>query len=630
MDNQNHHDNHDNHDNMSEMTEMMEDTFHMDDENQQEQQQQQQLSYVNDQLIKQTNHHIQELYSKYENDEFMTSKIYHYVSQQLPALLQNTFETKQKCDAKKQRNYYEQDKFMNMFLNQGNYMYHPQTETYYQYNGDTYEEKEEAAIIHRIVTSITRTENPELLSWKHRTKVSILKQIKDHHLLKGIPDSNTIQRILSSFYPVIFRNKLHAKYFLTILGDNILKKEPSLVHFIHHSATSLLKQINQACTLKLNLNCTQTFKLKCHEKHYELENKLCRMVPIDKCVQTETTWREFLTKYPIELFGVASYYSQRYGNSDTFLLQHCNDHDMVMHVFKIKHNPLPVLFSQFCTEYLTITPLDEPVQNTDKEATQVGPAHPFSWECSPQDSYLSKVIEIEQKGDNTSSSLKTQISISWRNLLYLWRDFLQVHQYPLNLYLVQFRNYVLQHFPDRCIVDTQEDDITIIGIGSSHLPVIHKFLRFWTDTMIEDERDDCVLEIEEICSLFRKWLEARQPPYATYTGKGPYKKEKFLLNEGKILDILHYYQPNLEIEEQKFVYRYKNRLWDKELDVQQAMELIQQARQYNNINGLRTIKQAYSFYCNNYKKLPGKKEFVVSKLFFENYVKNNYADLFIR
>lgn len=620
-------------DNMSDITEIVDD---INDDNAHG------VTFVNEQLIKQTNNHIRELYEKYETDEFMTSKIYHYVSQHLPTYLQNTFETKQKCDAKKQRNAYEQDKFMNMFLNKENYMYHPQTELYYHYNGYTYEERDEAAIINRIVTSITSAENRELLNWKHKTKVYILKHIKDTNLLKGIPESNTIQLILSFLYPVIFRKKVEAKYFLTILGDNLLKKDPTLLHFIHHSTKTLLKQINQVCNVKLNLNCTQTFKLKCHEKHYELENKLCRIVPIDKCVQNETTWRELLNRYPLELFCVASYYSQRYGNSDTFLLQHCHDHDAVLHVFKIKHNPMPVLFEQFCTEYLTILPLhsstntetnakiSQTLENTDENRDSMDSeqitnqsSYPFPWDCSPQDSYLSQVIAVEQ---HETIQPKKQLSISWKNLLYLWRDFLQVNQYPLNLYLAQFRNYVMQQFPDRCIITGKEEDMFILGIGSSHLPVIQKFLRFWNDTMIEDDRDDCVLEIDEICTLFRKWLEPHQPPYATYTGKTPYKKEKYLLNEGKVLDILHHYQPNLEIEEQKYVYRYKNRLWDKEMDIQHIMDLFLQSSQDTESNDIASIKDAYVFYCNSCKKMPGKKGLVVSKLFFENYIKNNYTD----
>ena len=41
----------------------------------------QRTSFLNNNLINQTNKHIQLLYEKYENDDYMISKIYHYVSQ---------------------------------------------------------------------------------------------------------------------------------------------------------------------------------------------------------------------------------------------------------------------------------------------------------------------------------------------------------------------------------------------------------------------------------------------------------------------------------------------------------------------------------------------------------------------
>ena len=48
-----------------------------------------------------------------------------------------------------------------------------------------------------------------------------MKQIKDKKLFQSIPETETIQNVLNFLYPFIFDDKETAKYFLTILGDNI-------------------------------------------------------------------------------------------------------------------------------------------------------------------------------------------------------------------------------------------------------------------------------------------------------------------------------------------------------------------------------------------------------------------------
>jgi hypothetical protein len=52
-----------------------------------------------------------------------------------------------------------------------------------------------------------------------------MKRIKENSLLKSIPESYTIQSVLDLLYPTFFPSKVEAKYFLTILGDNIFEDD---------------------------------------------------------------------------------------------------------------------------------------------------------------------------------------------------------------------------------------------------------------------------------------------------------------------------------------------------------------------------------------------------------------------
>ena len=87
------------------------------------------------------------------------------------------------------------------------------------------------------------------MSWKQRTKINIMKRIKENSLLGSIPESDTIQFVLDILCPLLFANRTEAKYFLTILGDNILRKNTNLIHFIYPKSKQFLQTINNICTI---------------------------------------------------------------------------------------------------------------------------------------------------------------------------------------------------------------------------------------------------------------------------------------------------------------------------------------------------------------------------------------------
>jgi hypothetical protein len=141
--------------------------------------------------------------------------------------------------------------------------------------------------MYTILSTISKDRN--LLAWKQRTKLHIVKRIKENNLLKSVPESNTIQYIIDLLCPTLFSNRAEAKYFLTILGDNIFKKNGDTVHFITVNAKHFIREINNLCQLVVGVNLAQSFRHKYHEHEYNN----CRLVNINECVKNEGNLETF-------------------------------------------------------------------------------------------------------------------------------------------------------------------------------------------------------------------------------------------------------------------------------------------------------------------------------------------------
>ena len=225
----------------------------------------------------------------------MEQQVVNYVCSQLPLIFENIERTHIERSQRTDELTAEQNMFIQHFLYNNRYFYHPSTETFFYYNGDYYRQYGEDDILFNVLSTISRDAN--LMQWKHKTKTTIMKRIKDNHLYKAIPESGTIQAVLNLFYPAIFKTKTEAKYFLTILGENIVGKarsaqhdrsatevksaqhdrsthlsddeqlQTSLIHIVPASAKQLIHRLNTLCQSWFGSNLSQTFKYKYHADH---------------------------------------------------------------------------------------------------------------------------------------------------------------------------------------------------------------------------------------------------------------------------------------------------------------------------------------------------------------------------
>ena len=365
--------------------------------------------------------------------------------------LPNTLEHESKNHEKRQNMFSylseEQQIFMQVFLSKNNYYYLPNNCFYYEYNGQDYYIVKEDDIIHQLLSTISK--DRILLQWKHKTKFNIIKQIKERNLFTSIPETDTIQNILNIFYPYIFASKNTAKYFLTILGDNILKKNSDLIFMVTPKMRQLLDELDAVAMSSIgNGNIAFKFVTKYHANH-SFAN--CRLIKTNDNHSNEY-WRGILKKSGLNLICVATHYSNRYQNSDNFLNNH-SDEELIKYAYTIKNTTAHELMERFagvCFEFTT-----------------------------------------------------EDFKIEWKNIHFIWKQFLSANDLPTVIFSAVLKNYFL----DMPNVKYDEPSDTFIGLTSKYLPVYKDFIQFWNTTIVSSISPEFEneLEIDEISSLFKQW-----------------------------------------------------------------------------------------------------------------------------
>jgi hypothetical protein len=528
---------------------------------------------------KYVNEVIDDIYKKYEGNEYMLSKTHNYICNLLPNILNNIEKTHIERVNRIEELSNEQDEFIQTFLTNNQYFYASSTEKFFFYDGLHYQLINEDDIIYNILSSITR--DTHLMSWKQRTKINIMKRIRDNSLLKTIPESDTIQLILDVLCPTLFSNRTEAKYFLTIMGDNILRKQNDLIHFMSSKSKHFLQALNNVCQMLVGNGFSHTFKHKYHEHEYND----CRIIKINECVKNESVWYPIMNQYALDMICVACHYSIRYGSSDDYVYYASNDDALIYTTFYMKNTSPTELVASFITEYLDIN------RNTD-------------------------IISVLNIDGQKSGYRSTQIT--WKNMQYLWKQYLDSKNLPSIIFMQNLKGLLIESLG----AYYKEDQDAFIGVSSKYLPTIQKFLQFWGETMITDETESD-LEIDELLVLFRGWTNMTSA-----------------MNDKQIIDLIVHFYPNVEIERDKYISKWRCSLWDKQLDIQVAIiqlkESIREKYTQNvgragtpppNIN--ISIYDAYLFYCKYYSGDHIQSTLKVSKAYFEKYIFENFEEYVI-
>ena len=235
-------------------------------------------------------HHLLEtLIKKYEPNDYVYGRLTNYMEKLLPVALENSALIYKQRDERKKQLTTDKDEFTNRFLQKNNYFYSTQSELFLHYDGLHFKIYSEDDIQHQILTTITSEQN--LMDWKHKTNNNILKRIREKTPLSAIPESATIQFVLNSLCPTFFATRNQAKYFLTIIGDNIMAKmttppgattivsiNTNIIYIISPLFKELLREIsNQSYTFFGISTILNNIKFKFYDHNY----KDSRLVPFN-------------------------------------------------------------------------------------------------------------------------------------------------------------------------------------------------------------------------------------------------------------------------------------------------------------------------------------------------------------
>lgn len=499
---------------------------------------------------------IKSLFEKFEDNEYMNHRLKNHIINYLPNILENEMKNHEKRINRNNFLTSEQNTFIQVFLNKNKYFYLSNNNFFYEYNDERYLIVKEDDIIHKLLSSISN--DRVLLEWKHKTKINIIKQIKDRSLFSSIPETDTIQNVLNELYPSFFISKNVAKYFLTVIGDTILKKPSNLTFLIGSKMKQFINEIENVAFLSIGINnIGNNFVTKYHETN-SYENY--RLVKINENF-TNDIWREILKKIGLDLLCVAVHYSKRYENSDKFIDTKSDD-DLLNYTNYLKNNNNLNIVNEFCNKFIVIT--------------------------------------------------IPEYKMGWKNLHFLWKQFL----FNSNLPTIMFSNTLKNLLKEKYEYDEEND--SFLSITSKYLPVYSDFIKFWESTIIYHYHDseitnfnvelDYELELDEIYSLFKNWIKQTNESILSNGN----------ISEENILKILKHFFPSIEIMEDKYILNVSCSLWKKIEDINDSFIFIQEQILLENKLPLISFDNVYNYYykyCNkNAKKL------IVSKRYFEKYL----------
>ena len=343
---------------------------------------------------------LSELHEKYKDNQYMLNRLHMYLTN-LPSMLDVENKKYEERLSRINELTMEQDNFYKVFLMKHQYFYMPYNNIYYDYDGKTYKIIKDDDIHHHLLSTIT--DEGKLMPWKHKTKQNIIKQIKERSLLKSVPETYTIQNVLG-FLQTIFETKMEAKYFLTIIGDCILKKnvgDKPLMYFINANTKKLVLMIDSIAYITTGNSIMSNFISKYHDTH---DLSCYRLIKTNENPISSEIIKDMLNKIGIDLLCVATHYSDRYSNSDNFLLLESDETNNKYSMFFV-NNTIDKIVTDFIKQCLDVSTNSNNNSNT--------------------------AIQSEN-GLLGINAMK--YSLSWKNMHYIWKQYLSTINIPNMLY----------------------------------------------------------------------------------------------------------------------------------------------------------------------------------------------------
>ena len=530
------------------------------------------------------------------DNEYVLERIHAYVKTQLPQAIKNYQAAHAERETRKKSLELLADEITETFLNKTKYFYCQQSELYFTYNNQVrYSVIHEDEIHHRIFSFTSFTSSaPSTLGAsansvtisapvseasyggasisgplggviKYRIKNRIIKSIQSRDILSSIPESRTIQHVIGLLYPVLFRTRDHAKYFLTILGDVLLKKSAPLIYFIPPASKEFIKDLGGEC-YGLFGSGSNAFATAFKFKYYEHQYKDCRIVDIhapaasassasvahDRPAHLRLSHMPELKSSIIDLFCVSAHYSHRFGSADGFLDHHCKTPEVATHAWFFRGRTEQQIISEFV--------------------------------------------------DHSTEPASSENGITMPNMLYLWKLYLADFRLPSMIFAASLRSKLADYASASAATDIFPNRT------SRYLPVVSQFRRFWGEQCFINDTE-IELEIDELSTLFNEYAGGAAAAAAS---------------DATLLGILRHFYPDIIIEDDKYILNMGCLLWDKKAEINEYLERFKTQCVTHNLSFPQPLYNAYEYYCGKCYLVAKRR--IISKRYFEKYFVEEYAE----
>ena len=432
---------------------------------------------INKQNISEIKQTLYSLIDNYKDNNLVLEKINEYLHKQLPKSLELFIERQNRKEELEKISKQYIDDFLDSQINQ--YFYIASKQLFIYYNGETYIKISEDTLWHTILSDLST--KSELVPWKHKIKNQIVKKVKkEKSILSTIPESSTIQYIIQNLTPLLFKTKEEVKYFLSILGDAILRKQNNLTYFVTQESNHFLKMLNDHIDCNINIQYLNHCDIK--TKFFQHDFKLVRFLTFNASVKIHTCWSHFLKKNILDIIAVSCHYSNVFKSADNYIKKHCKQKKIQNSVlFLDKFNP-ETLVQKFIKQTLV---------------------------------------------------KKKDVHTKWMDIYYLWKEYL-IQDTNLTVHPLLMKDFkgILKN---KLKYDAETD--RYLNITSPKLSYVKHFQMFWQETVTKGDDE---FELSEMLIIYLEWLQENE--LNEEKENIDEEKMKFLINhfssfklEGKII-----------------------------------------------------------------------------------------------
>jgi hypothetical protein len=348
---------------------------------------------------------------------------------------------------------------INDFFSKNVYFYIHNKDIYIEYIDHHFSIISENDMLHHILQEL----NPYGLntSLKQFIKCRIQKKIKESSIYNNIPNSNTIQNVLSHLSPNIFIKKNYAKYFLITLGD-IIQHKTDHFYFLSINMKSFLQTINKYVSQYFHsINLFNHYKFKYYDHDVEKSRIL-------KTTQLNMEYFKPNNHFYMDLICCALHYSRRYESGERFI-EDITNQDIKSDIMWIKNTNKYNIIDKFIGDF---TYTKDGINIHEKNMM-------FLWNL-----YLKQnnIINLFQKNIDVQNYISSKISYQSPyflncNSMFLpyveqfnefWNKYMYVDEteYPFEL------NDILKIFMETCKFKNKIDVQTLIDLIQYYHPSI--------------------------------------------------------------------------------------------------------------------------------------------------------------